>query len=69
MAAEFFAFYGLPVALQGGTISACDAYGGGCSEVLGSVMFPTAVAVDKKGAAYATVGALIAGAAQVVALP
>ena len=69
LAAELYAFYGVPVALQGGTISACDSYGGGCSEVLASVMFPTAVAVDKKGAAYATVAALIPGAAQVVALP
>ena len=69
LAAELYAFHGVPVVLQGGTISACDAYGGGCSEVLGSVMFPTAVAIDKKGAAYATVGALIPGAAQVIALP
>jgi hypothetical protein len=69
LAVELFAFYGLPVALHGGTISTCDADGGGCSEVLGSVMFPTAVAVDKKGAGYATVGALIYGAAEVIALP
>lgn len=67
LAAELQAFYGLPVA-AGGTINACDAHGGACTVVL-STMLPTAVAVDKKGAAYATVASLIPGEAQVIALP
>jgi hypothetical protein len=67
LAVELGAF-GLPGAV-GGTINVCEADGSGCSQVLGPVMTPTAVAIDKKGAAYATVGALIPGAAEVIALP
>jgi hypothetical protein len=67
LAVELGAF-GLPGAV-GGTINACEADGSGCTEVLSPVMIPTAVAIDKKGAAYAAVGALIPGAAQVIALP
>lgn len=65
LAPELAAFFGLPVAL-GGTVNACS--GGSCAVVLQAPL-PTAVAVDKTGAAYATVGALIPGMAQVVAIP
>jgi len=68
LAMELQAFFGLPVAL-GGTVNACDANGGGCSVLAGSLMMPTAAAVDRQGTVYATVAALIPGAAQVIALP
>jgi hypothetical protein len=65
LAPELAAFFGLPVPL-GGTVNACS--GGSCAVVL-EALLPTAVAVDKQGAAYATVGALIPGMAQMVAIP
>jgi hypothetical protein len=34
-----------------------------------AALLPTALAVDKQGAAYATVGALIPGMAELVAIP
>ncbi len=62
------AFFGLPPAAIGGTINACAPDGSGCSVVTGAFL-PTAVAVDKKGAAYAAVNGLIPGAAEVIHLP
>jgi len=55
--------------MVGGTINACAADGSGCSVVLSNVLIPSAVAVDKKGAAYAAVKSLIPGMAEVIALP
>jgi hypothetical protein len=65
LAAELQFGFGLPVA-QGGTINACS--GGSCSVVL-EAMLPAAVAIDKHGAAYAIINALIPGEADVIALP
>ena len=61
------AFFGLPAAI-GGTINACASDGSGCTEVANPFL-PTAVAVDKKGAIYAAVNALLPGAAEVIHLP
>lgn len=68
LAAELQAFFGLPVS-QGGTVNACDMHGDGCTVIAGSLPLPTAVAVDKKGAVYATAGSLIPGGAEVIHLP
>lgn len=69
IAVELGVFFGLPIELQGGTVNACDLSTGSCSEAASGLTLPIAVAVDRDGTVYAAIGALIPGAAQVIALP
>jgi hypothetical protein len=53
----------------GGTVNACNTTNWTCTEVATGLTIPTATATDKDGNLYATVAALIPGAAQVIQLP
>ena len=72
--ASFFAvqlelFSGIPGRTLGGTVNACDSSTWTCNEVATGLSIPTAAAVDRDGTVYATISALVPGAAQVVKLP
>jgi hypothetical protein len=69
LAVELDAFFGVPGALVGGTVSSCDMTSWSCQEVATSLTRPTATAFDKSGQLYAAVNALIPGAAAVIPLP
>lgn len=69
IAVELGAFFGLPVATQGGTVDACNLSTGTCSEVAKGLTLPIAVAVDRDETVYVAIGSLIPGAAQVITLP
>lgn len=62
-------FLGLPPAPAGGTVNQCDLSAGTCTEFAAGLLMPTSVAVDRNNQVYATVSALIPGAAQVIMLP
>jgi hypothetical protein len=53
----------------GGTVNACSASTGACSQVATGLPMPIAVAVDRRGSLYAAINALVPGAAQVIPLP
>jgi hypothetical protein len=67
--ASWFAGNVNPPALQGGTINACDAGGGGCAVVASGLVLPTALTFGKDGTLYSTLFALIPGMATVVEIP
>jgi len=69
LAAELAAFYGLPNAMAGGTVNACDSTTWSCWEVAPGLTLPIATAVDKAGQLYAAINVLIPGAATIIPLP
>ena len=60
---------GIPGVALGGTVNACDANGGGCTEIATGLSMPTAIVADKKAGLFVTVNSLIPGAAGIMPLP
>ncbi len=61
-------FFGLPGAMLGGTVNACDA-SWSCSEIATQLPMPIATTVDSNGQLFAAINTLVPGAAAVIPLP
>ncbi|HYT65800.1 MAG TPA: ScyD/ScyE family protein [Vicinamibacterales bacterium] len=58
--------FGRPLA--GGTVNACDTSSWTCREIATGLTMPIATAVDRRGAIFVAINALIPGAARIIAL-